>query len=158
MSRAVAPLSPFSGTQLPGTPLSGAPSPGEAGGYPAEQIVLTVPLIDDAGLVLAAVPASNPLSLAKARRALSSPLLRRATLDETQTALPGISPVAIPPFGMPLGLRALADDRLLTYNRVVCASGRPDGALLIDAGDLISTGRAQVADICEGRADEEDAT
>lgn len=150
MSRGAAPL-----PALPGTPLSGAPHAGEAGGYPAEQIVLTIPLIDDAGLVLAAVPASNPLSLPKARRALSSPLLRRATLEETQQALPGMSPVAVPPFGMPFGLRALADDRLLTYNRVVCSSGRPDSALLIDAGDLISTGRAQVCDICDGDEGEE---
>jgi len=150
MNRAFVPL-----PTLPGTPLSGAPSAGDAGGYPAEQIALTVPLIDDAGLVLAAVPASNPLSLAKARRALRSPLLRRATLEETEAALPGVSPVAVPPFGMPLGLRALADDRLLTYNRVVCSSGRPDSALLIDAGDLISIGRAQAADICHGDAGEE---
>ncbi len=150
MNGGAAPMRP-----LPGTPLSGAPHPGEAGGYPAEQIVLTIPLIDDVGLVLAAVPASNPLSLAKARNALSSPFLRRATLEETQRALPGLSPTAVPPFGMPLGLRALVDDRLLTYNRVVCSSGRPDSALLIDAGDLISTGRAQVCDLSDGDDEEE---
>lgn len=144
-------------TRLPGTRLSAAPIPGDASGYPAEQIVLTILLVDDDGLVLAAVPACTPLSLAKARRALRSPLLRRATLEEAAAALPGISPVAVPPFGTRLGLRSLADRRLFTYNHVVCASDDPDAALLIDTGDLISTGRAQVADICDGRVGEEQA-
>lgn len=147
---------PLELARLPGTRLSAAPIPGDASGYPAEQIVLTVPLVDDDGIMLAAVPACTPLSLAKARRALRSPLLRRATLEETAAALPSVSPLALPPFGARLGLRSLADCRLFTYNHVVCASDDPDTALLIDTGDLISSGRAQVADICDDRAQEEE--
>jgi prolyl-tRNA editing enzyme YbaK/EbsC (Cys-tRNA(Pro) deacylase) len=137
---------------LPGVRLhrdrAGALPPHAVGGYPPEQVALTVALHDTEGLLLAVVAANAPLSLAKARRALRRPELRRATLEETRAALPGIEPTAIPPFGALLGVRAVVDRRLLTYNRVVCGAGRPGTAQLVDAGDLVAIGAARVADLC----------
>lgn len=149
-------MSPARLPHLPGTliaddAIAGAPVSSIAG-YPAEQIALTVPLHDDDGLHLAVVPASGRLSLAKARRALRSPALRRATLEEARAAFPCLVPSAIPPFGAPLGVPVVADRRLFTYNRIVCASGVEHRARLVDTGDLIAVGGAQVADLCEARA------
>lgn len=130
---------------LPGLPLD-APPPG----FPAEQIALSVPLVDAAsGAVrLAVVAASESLSLAQARRAFGMPALRRATLDETRAAFPDLAPTAIPPFARLLGVPVVADRRLFTYNRVICGSGTPERPLLVDAGELLSLGGAEVADLC----------
>lgn len=131
--------------RLPGETLPPLPLPR----FPAEQVALTIPLIDDAGLALAIVPACDPLSLPKARRALRSPQLRRATLEETRAALPDHDPAVLPPFGAPLGLRAVADRRLLTYNHVLWAADGGATTRLVDAGHLLTTGGALAADICD---------
>lgn len=138
--------------RLPGDPLPPLPLPR----FPAEQVALTIPLIDDDGLALAIVPACDPLSLAKARRALRSPSLRRATLAETRAALPGYAPAALPPFGAPLGLRAVADRRLFTYNHVLWAADGGATTRYVDAGQLLSTGGAVAADICVRAHDREE--
>jgi prolyl-tRNA editing enzyme YbaK/EbsC (Cys-tRNA(Pro) deacylase) len=141
---------------LPGTalPSSGLGADSRTGGfplYPPEQVALTIALRDRDRdrVVLAVVPADAALSLAKARRALHVERLCRATIGQTRRALPGTDPVAIPPFGALLGVPAVVDRRLLTYNRIVCNDGTPGGRRLVDAGDLLHLGHARVADLCE---------
>jgi len=138
--------------RLPGETLPPLPLPR----FPAEQVALTIPLIDAAGLALAIVPACDPLSLAKARRALRSPRLRRATIEETRAALPDHDPAVLPPFGAPLGLRAIADRRLFTYNHVLWTADGGRSTRIVDAGELLSTGGALAADICDRTHHEEE--
>lgn len=139
---------PLPGVELPSAALSRGLGPAAFPLHPPEQIALTIPLVDDDRLVLAVVPADAPLSLAKVRDALRAPGLRRATLVEARRALPGVEPSAIPPFGALLGVPAVVDRRLLTYNRVVCSDGTHGGRRLVDAGDLLRLGRARTADLC----------
>jgi Ala-tRNA(Pro) deacylase len=120
-------------------------------GIPAEHTAKTVLTRDADGYVIAVVPASERLDLAKLRAVTRRPArLRLATEREMARDLPDDVEVgAMPPLGPMLDALQVVDRRLLTYNRLLCSGGDHRHSLLVDTADLVRVSGSLVADICE---------
>lgn len=121
-----------------------------ATGRDPQRVSKTVVLQDEAGYVIAAVPASQRLDLHKLRDVLgASKTLRLATEDEMKRDFPLIEVGAAPPFGPMLPRAEVIDRRLLDEDRILCAAGDHTHSVLVDPRDVVSITGAHVADICQ---------
>lgn len=110
----------------------------------------TVVLRDQAGYVLAVVPASERLDLRKLRDALGA-TRKLQLVDEAEMGheFPDFDVGAIPPVGAALPFAEVVDRQLLEEDRIVCASGDHMHSIVIDPRDLVAVAGAKVADICQ---------
>jgi Ala-tRNA(Pro) deacylase len=115
---------------------------------PAEQTAKTVVLQTPGGYRFAVIPASDMLDLNKAAAALdvSRHQLRLATEEEMAADFPGYEVGAIPPLG-PNTPAELVDQRLLSYQHVLCAAGDHEHSLLLDPTDILRLTGAQTLDL-----------
>jgi Ala-tRNA(Pro) deacylase len=105
--------------------------------------------IDDA-YVLAVIPASERLDLAKARQVLGKDdRPRLATEQEIAADFPSFEVGALPPFAPLLGIPEIVDRRLLDHDRVLCSAGDHRHSLKVDPSDLVTLTKAGVADLCQ---------
>ena len=113
------------------------------------QVAKTVVLHDGKAYLLAVIPASERLDLAKVRYVLgASRHLRLATEAEMASDFPTIEVGATPPIGPMLPVLELVDRRLLDSESVVCAGGDHRHSLVLDPRDIVRLGDATVADVC----------
>ena len=132
-------------------PTMSAASEADATHRPRQQVAKTVVLQEGVGYVLAVVPASERLDLAKLRELLgASKALRFATEEEIGRDFPTLEIGATPPFGPMLALAEVIDRRLLDEDRILCAGGDHRHSVLVDPRDVVRIADARTADICEG--------
>jgi Ala-tRNA(Pro) deacylase len=91
---------------------------------------------DDAGYVLAVIPASEMLDLHKLRNVASRPGLRLATEREMATDFPGFEVGALPPFGDLFDCPEFIDNRLVTAGRILCNGGDHRHSIVLEAREL----------------------
>lgn len=116
---------------------------------PPRQVAKTVVLHDGAAYLLAVIPASERLDLAKVRYVLgASRQLRLATESEMASDFPGIEVGATPPIGPLFPIAELVDRRLLEADAVVCAAGDHRHSLVLAPRDIVRLGDATVGDLC----------
>jgi Ala-tRNA(Pro) deacylase len=100
--------------------------------------------------VIAVIPASEHLDLAKVRTALDAEERPRlATEDEIGERFPEFEIGALPPVGPNRDVIEVVDGRLLDHERVLCAGGDHRHSLRIDPNDIVRLAGARVADICQ---------
>jgi Ala-tRNA(Pro) deacylase len=102
---------------------------------------------DDAGYLLAVVPASERLDLHKLRRVASRPGLRLATETELAAEFPDFEVGALPPFGELFGCAKVLDRRIVSSGRVLCNGGDHRHSVVIDAMELRFAANSGVGDI-----------
>jgi Ala-tRNA(Pro) deacylase len=120
-----------------------------AAGVPPAQAAKTVVLHDEGGLRLAVIPASERLDMHKVKNAFGARGLRLVTEQEMAEEFAGFEVGAVPPFGPMFDALELVDERLLQQDRILCAGGDHEHAILVDPRALLEAGRARVTDICE---------
>jgi Ala-tRNA(Pro) deacylase len=121
-----------------------------AAGVGPEDAAKDVVVRDGDAFVLALIPASERLDLAKVEAALDAEARPRlATEDEMAERFPEFELGALPPFGPLHGLPELVDRRLLDHDRVLCASGDHRHSLRIDPNEIVRIADARVADLCQ---------
>ncbi|MGZ4268263.1 MAG: aminoacyl-tRNA deacylase [Solirubrobacteraceae bacterium] len=115
-------------------------------GLPAEQTAKVVVLLDGATYLAAVVPACEHADLEKVRAALRcSPGLRLAAESEIRARFPAFEAGALPP--MAEFASVVFDQRLLTYNRVLCPAGDHSHSALADPDAIVRATNAVVADV-----------
>lgn len=113
----------------------------------AKSVLLRVP----EGYLLAVIPASERLDLAKLRRVLEAngSRIRLATEDEMAADFPGLELGALPPLGSMLGTPEVIDARLLDHPRILCNAGDHRHSMLVETREIADLTKARVADICQ---------
>ena len=115
-----------------------------------ETVAKTVVLCDRTGYVLALVPASERLDLAKLIEVLGgSRQLQLVNELEMSSEFPDFDAGAIPPFGGILPAAEVIDTRLLDAAHIICGGGDHMHSILIDPRDVVALTGAEVADICQ---------
>jgi len=118
---------------------------------PPRQVAKTVVLRDGDAYLIAVIPASERLDLAKLRELLSaSRQLRLASEDEIAREFPALEVGAVPPFGPTQAAAVVIDRGLLEVGQVLCPAGDHRHSLLVDPREVVRITAARVADICEG--------
>jgi Ala-tRNA(Pro) deacylase len=113
------------------------------------EVAKTIVLQDEAGYVLAIIPASERLDLHKVRDLLgASRSLRLADESEIAKDFPTVEVGAVPPVGPMLPRAEVVDERLLATDQVVCAGGDHRHAVVLDPREVVRLTDARVADIC----------
>jgi Ala-tRNA(Pro) deacylase len=121
-----------------------------AAGVGPEDAAKDVVLRDGDAFILALIPASERLDLAKVEAALDAEARPRlATEDEMAERFPEFELGALPPFGPLHDLPELVDRRLLDHDRVLCASGDHRHSLRIAPTEIVRIADARVADLCQ---------
>jgi len=108
----------------------------------AKTLVLTTP----DGFVLAVLPASERLDLAKVREFLGTKRVELAGEELLAGAYPEYELGAVPPFVY--GDRVLVDVRLCAHLGVLFEAGTHEASLRLSTRDLIALSNALLADIC----------
>jgi prolyl-tRNA editing enzyme YbaK/EbsC (Cys-tRNA(Pro) deacylase) len=133
-----------------GGTLADAAAEARAAGVGPEDAAKDVVLRDGDTFILAVIPASERLDLAKVETVLEADARPRlATEDEMADRFPEFELGALPPFGPLHDLSELLDRRLLDHDRVLCASGDHRHSLRIDPSEIVRVANARVADICQ---------
>jgi Ala-tRNA(Pro) deacylase len=121
-----------------------------AAGVGPQDAAKDVVLRDGDAFILAVIPASELLDLAKVEAVLDADARPRlATEDEMAERFPKFELGALPPFGPLHDLPELVDRRLLDHDRVLCASGDHRHSLRIDPTEIVRIADAKVADLCQ---------
>jgi Ala-tRNA(Pro) deacylase len=113
------------------------------------------PVRDDAGYVLAVLPASELVDLHKLRGLASRPQLRLATEEELATDFPAFEVGALPPFGKLFGCPQFIDLGLLAAGRILCNGGDHRHSIVLDAHDLRHISGAGIGDLVSERPGED---
>lgn len=125
---------------------------------PPQHTAKSILLRDDAGYVLAVIPASELLELRKVRRLAGRPELRLATEQEMAADFPAFEVGALPPFGELFDCPEFIDVRLLSPARVLCNGGDHKHSLVVGARELWFASGARSGDLIdEGVGDDVDA-
>jgi len=120
-----------------------------AAAIPQEQTAKTVVLRNGDDFAMAVLPACERMDLHKVREVLGRREIRLASEAEMAQRFPAFEVGAVPPFGPDMPSVEVVDQRLMTYNRVLCSGGDHRHALLLDTDELVRSTHATVADICE---------
>jgi len=121
-----------------------------ATGLPATDVAKSLALRDGDRYLLAVIPASHRLDLAKAREALDAgKSLRLATESEMKADFPQFEVGALPPLGSLFGAPEVLDRRLLDHDQILCNAGDHRHGLLLDPHELVEVVQPKVADLCE---------
>ena len=127
-----------------------AASEAQAAGIKPEDAAKDVILRDADRYMLAVIPASQRLDLAKARELLDAgPSMRLATEAEISRDLARFAVGAIPPFGGLHGIPQAVDRGLLEHDRVLCSAGDHAHGVLVDPNEIVRIGEAKTGDLCE---------
>jgi len=119
-----------------------------AAGVPRDHAAKAIMLHDGERYLLAVVPASHRLDLAKARAALGTAgPLRLATEEELQAVGGSFEPGSLPPLGPLLPAPEVVDRRLLDHEQILFSGGDHRHGVLIDPNDLVEIVQPQVADV-----------
>lgn len=102
---------------------------------PADHIAKGVVLKDDSGYLLATIPASQWLDVARLDNELNR-VLQLATEAEVAALLDDCHPGAIPPFGQVYGLETVVDQGLLTLAKVCFEAGDHQALLCIPGAEF----------------------
>jgi len=116
---------------------------------PQEQTAKTVVLRDGDDFAMAVLPACERLDVHKLRDLLGRNEMRLASEAEIAQRFPAFEVGAVPPFGPDVPSLEVVDQRLMTFNRVLCSGGDHRHGLMLDTGELVRSAHATVADICE---------
>jgi Ala-tRNA(Pro) deacylase len=122
---------------------------------PPAHAAKTVIVHDEAGYVLAVIPASELLDLPKLRRLAARPALRLATEQELAAAFPAFEVGALPPFGKLFGCPEFFDAGLLAAGRILCNGGDHRHSLVLDARELVRASGARAGDLVAAHANED---
>jgi Ala-tRNA(Pro) deacylase len=117
-----------------------------------EHTAKAVMVRDDAGYVMAIVPASELLDIRKLRHLTHRPRLRLATEGELAGAFPQFELGALPPFGELFDCPEYIDRRLLATPRVLCNGGDHRHSVVLNSGELRYASGAIAADLVAARA------
>jgi Cys-tRNA(Pro) deacylase len=113
------------------------------------QIVKTLVFVDENGEpIIFFVSGVDRLDLIKGAAAAGVVRLRKADARAIKRAT-GYSIGGVPPFGHATAIRAVIDDRLLTFEEVWAGTGRPDAVFPISPNDLRRSTDATVAEVRE---------
>lgn len=127
-----------------------AASEARAAGFAPQDAAKSVVLTDHGAYMLALVPASERLSLAKVRDVLDAgDSLRLADEHEIAEHFAQFEVGAVPPVGHVLFAAEIVDRRIAELPHVLCSGGDHRHSVLLDPGDLIRLAQATVADVCE---------
>ncbi len=119
----------------------------EAVHIPGDRMAKSVLLGDEAGYLLAVIPATYRVQLHEVAR-LTGRHYRLIHEDELSEAFSDCETGAIPPIGMPYGIDTLVDPRLLQQPDIYCESGDHGKLLHMQASDFrLAEERATVAEI-----------
>jgi Ala-tRNA(Pro) deacylase len=121
---------------------------------PSRHAAKAVMVRDDAGYILAVIPASEMLDLRKLRHAASRPDLRLATEQELADDFPAFEVGSLPPFGALFGCPEFIDVELLAAGRVLCNGGDHRHSIVIDAHELRVASGSGAADLTTVRMGE----
>lgn len=119
---------------------------------PPQHAAKTILLRDEAGYVLAVIPASELLELRKVRRLASRPHLRLASEQEMAADFPGFEVGALPPIGEFFDCPEFIDVRLLSPPRILCNGGDHQHSIVVSARELWSASGARSGDLVVERA------
>jgi prolyl-tRNA editing enzyme YbaK/EbsC (Cys-tRNA(Pro) deacylase) len=132
-------------------PVMSAAAEARVAHLPAVQVAKTIVLHDGKAYVIAAIPASARLDLAKLRELLGATRqLRLASEDEIAREFPTLEVGAVPPFGPMIPAAEVIDSALVTQERILCPAGDHRHSVLVDPHDVVRITAAVTADICEG--------
>jgi Ala-tRNA(Pro) deacylase len=127
-----------------------AASEAQAAGIKPEDAAKDLILRDGDSYMLAVIPASQRLDLAKARELLdASGSLRLATEEEIGRDFDRFAVGAIPPLGGLHGIPQAVDRRLLEHDRVLCSAGDHAHGVLVDPNEMVRVGDARTGDLCQ---------
>jgi Ala-tRNA(Pro) deacylase len=118
----------------------------EALGVAPREVAKTLVLTTPDGFVLAVLPASERLDLAKVREFLKDDQAALATEELLAGAYPEFELGAVPPFVH--GDRVLVDVRVCENLTVLLEAGTHEQSLSLKTRDLVSLSNALLADIC----------
>jgi Ala-tRNA(Pro) deacylase len=93
------------------------------------------------------LPASERLDMHKLRNLFDSRELHLLTEEDLARAYPEFELGAVPPIGG-ADDELVIDQRIPARRRVVFEAGRHDCSVRVESSDLVSLGRARVADVC----------
>jgi Ala-tRNA(Pro) deacylase len=100
--------------------------------------------------VLAVIPASERLDLAKAAELLGAGGdVRLAGEEEIGADFDQFELGALPPFGGLLEVEQIVDRRLLEHDTVLCAGGDHRHSVKVDPQEIVRLAGAEVGDLCE---------
>lgn len=115
-----------------------------------DQVAKTIVLHDGGAYVIAAIPASQRLDLAKLRHSLgASRRLQLASEEQIARDFPELEVGAIPPFGPMVPAGEVIDPRLLDSDQVFCPAGDHCHSVQVAPRDVVRITAARVADICQ---------
>jgi Cys-tRNA(Pro)/Cys-tRNA(Cys) deacylase len=100
--------------------------------------------------VLVLMPGPGPVSWPKLRRFLNVSRVTTASRQEVETVT-GYRPGTVSPFGLPPGLRLLADRGLLDREVVSVGAGIPNAGLILAAQALMSALKPELGDFSPNR-------
>ena len=107
-------------------------------------------LRDRDSYMLAVIPASQRLDLAKARDLLDATrALRLATEDEIGEDFERFAVGALPPLGGLHGIPQVVDRRLLEHDRILCSAGDHTTGVLVDPEEVVRIAEARTGDLCQ---------
>jgi Ala-tRNA(Pro) deacylase len=116
-----------------------------------DQLAKTVLLEDDGGYVMAVVPASHRLDLAKLQGQLRRPL-HLAKENELGPLFPDCELGAVPPLGSAYGIATVYDDRLRSLAGVYFEGGDHRDLIYMGGREFIDLlADSQHGDLCEDR-------
>ncbi|GEM_PF-54940 len=134
-----------------------AASEARASGAEPSEAAKTVMLRDEAGYLLAVIPAPERLDLAKVRRLTGRPSLSLASEADLERDFPGFQVGALPPLGPLFGAPELVDSRLLEHGKLLCNGGDHRHSVVLDVHDLVRLAGAEVGDLVAARSGPEGA-
>lgn len=110
----------------------GSSDTAHAAHVPPHQLAKAVVLEDDAGCVVAVVPADRYVRLGRLSQLLERPHLRLADEDRIAALFPDCERGAVPALGMAWGLETVVDDELENLNVVYVECGDHERLLRLD--------------------------
>ena len=118
---------------------------------PGHEVAKSVVLKADGAYVLAVLPATRQVDLAKARAALQAGALGLADEGDFERLFPDCERGALPPFGSRYGLKTLVDESLTRDERIIFEGNTLHEAIRMSYRDYADLERPQVADFSRDR-------
>ena len=120
----------------------------EAGEEP-DNVAKGVMLIQDHKHLLAVIPASRRLDLAKVHGLVGEGELRLASEEEMRAIAPNLELGALPAIGPDLPGPEIIDHRLLEHDRIICNSGDHRHSVRLPPGAILELAEPITGDFCE---------
>jgi Cys-tRNA(Pro) deacylase len=120
-------------------PLRSLEQAAEERGLEPDQIVRSLLFrLEDGTFVLVLMPGSGKVNWAKLRKHLGVSRMTTATSEEV-LEVTGYETGAVSPFGLPVRLRLLADQRIMIHDEISIGAGVRNAGVLLKRQDLLAT-------------------